>query len=48
MADHVTTTTDDKISSNGDLDNYAEIMHSTNGLRRNNDESENKPKAKKS
>ena len=26
-------------------DNYAEIMHSTNALRRNNDESETKPKA---
>ena len=29
-------------------DNYAEIMHSTNALRRNNDESETKPKANKS
>ena len=36
----VTTTSDDKIFSNGDLDNYAEIMLSTNALRRNNDESE--------
>ena len=39
---------DDKILTNGDYDNYAEIMHSTNALRRNNDESENKPKANKS
>ena len=39
---------DDKIFSNGDYDNYAEIMHSTNALRRNNDESENKPKANRS
>ena len=38
---------DDKIFSNGDYDNYAEIMHSTNALRRNNDESEIKPKANK-
>ena len=29
-------------------DNYAEIMHSTNALKRNNDESENYPKAKRS
>ena len=29
---------DDKIFTNGDYDNYAEIMHSTNALRRNNDE----------
>ena len=29
-------------------DNYAEIMHSTNSLRRNNNESETKPKANKS
>ena len=28
--------------------NYAEIMHSTNALRRNTDESETKPKANKS
>ena len=34
---------DDKIFTNGDYDNFAEIMHSTNALRRNNDESENKP-----
>ena len=39
---------DDKIFTNGDYDNYPEIMHSTNALRRNNDESENKPKANKS
>ena len=41
------TTPDDKIFNNGDYDNYAEIMHSTNALRRNNDESETKPKATK-
>ena len=39
---------DDKIFTNGHYDNYAEIMHSTNALRRNNDESETKPKANKS
>ena len=39
---------DDQIFTNGDYDNYAEIMHSTNALRRNNDESETKPKANKS
>ena len=39
---------DDKIFTNGDYDNYAEIMHSTDALRRNNDESETKPKANKS
>ena len=39
---------DDKIFSNGDYDNYAEIMHSTVAFRRNNDESETKPKANKS
>ena len=39
---------DDKIFTNGDYDNYTEIMHSTNALRRNNDESETKPKANKS
>ena len=27
---------EDKIFTNGDYDNYAEIMHSTNALRRNN------------
>ena len=44
----VATTPDDKIFTNGDYDNYAEILHSTNALRRNNDESETKPKANKS
>ena len=44
----VATTPDDKIFTNGDYDNYAEIMHSTNDLRRNNEESETKPKANKS
>ena len=39
---------DDKIFTNVDYDNYAEITHSTNVLRRNNDESETKPKANKS
>ena len=39
---------DDKIFTNGDYDNYAEIMHATNALRINNDESETKPKANKS
>ena len=39
---------DDKIFTNGDYDNYGEIMHATNALRRNNDESETKPKANKS
>ena len=39
---------DDKMFTNGDYDNYAEIMHSTNALKRNNDESENKPKANRS
>ena len=39
---------DDKNFTNGDSDNYAEIMHSTNASRRNNDESETKPKANKS
>ena len=42
------TTPDAKISTNGDYDYYAEIMHSTNALRRNNDESETKPKANRS
>ena len=44
----VATYPDDKIFTNGDYDNYAEIMHSTNALRRKNDESENKPKANRS
>ena len=39
---------DDKIFTNRDYDDYAEIMHSTNALRRNNDECETKPKASKS
>ena len=39
---------DDKIFTNGDYDSYAEIMHSTNASRKNNDESETKPKANKS
>ena len=39
---------DDKIFTNGDYDKYAEIMQSTNALRRNNNESETKPKANKS
>ena len=44
----VATTPDDKIFTNGDYDNYAEIMHIRNALRRCNDESETKPKANKS
>ena len=44
----VATTPYDKMFANGDYDNYAEIMHSTYALRRNNDESETKPKANKS
>ena len=39
---------DDKIFTNEDYDNYAEIMHSTNALMRNNGESETKPKVNKS
>ena len=35
----VATTPDDKHFTNEDYDNYAQIMHSTNALRRNNDES---------
>ena len=42
------TTPDNKMFTNGDYDNYAEIMHSTNALRRNNDESDIKPKANRS
>ena len=42
----VATTLDDKIFTNGDYDSYAEIMLSTNALRRN--ESETKPKDNKS
>ena len=44
----VATTSDDTIFTNGDFDNYAEIIHSTNALRRSNDESENKPKVNRS
>ena len=44
----VATTPDDKIFTNADYNNYAKIKHSTNVLRRNNDESETKPKANKS
>ena len=43
----VARSSDDKIFNNGDYDNYAEIMRSTNALRRNNDE-KTKPKANKS
>ena len=43
----MTTTSDGKIVTNGDYDHYAGIMHSTNALRRNNDESETRPKANK-
>ena len=39
---------DEYIFTNGDYHNYAAIMHLTNALRRNNDESETKPKANKS
>ena len=42
------TTPNHKIFTNGYYDNYAEIMHSTNALRRNNDESETEPKDNKS
>ena len=44
----VAATPDDKIFTNGNYDNYAEIIHSTNALRRNNDESETRSKANKS
>ena len=44
----VATTPDDKIFTNGDYDNYAEIMHSRNAFKRSNDESETKPKANQS
>ena len=44
----VATTPDDKIFTNRHFENDAEIMHSTNASKRNNDESETKPKAKKS
>ena len=39
---------DDKIFTNGGYENYAEIMHSTNALRGNNDDSETTPKTNKS
>ena len=42
------TTPDNKIFTNRDYDNYAEIMHLINTLRRNNGKSETKPKAIKS
>ena len=41
------TTPDDKIFTKGDYDNYAELMHSTNALRRNNDASDTKLKPTK-
>ena len=44
----VATTPNDTMFTNGDYDNYAEIMHSINVLRRNDDESETKHKANKS
>ena len=44
----VARSSDDKIFTNGDYDNYAEVLHSTNAIRRNNDEIETKPKANKS
>ena len=44
----VATTPDGKIFTNGDYDDYAEIMRSTNAPRRNSDESETKSKTNKS
>ena len=44
----VASSPDDKIFINENYDNYAQIMHSTNALRRNNYESETKPKVNKS
>ena len=44
----VATTPDDNIFTNGLYNIYAEMMHSINALRRNNEESETKPKAKRS
>ena len=44
----VATIPDDKIFTNGDYDNYAALIYSTNTLRRNNDGSETKPNAMKS
>ena len=43
----VATSPDHNIFTNGDYYNYAEIMHSTNALRRNKDENETKSKANK-
>ena len=43
----VARSADDKIFTNGDYDNYAEIMHSRHALSRNSDESETKPKSNK-
>ena len=45
MGDIVATIPDDKMFTNGDYDNCAEIMHSTNALRRDIDECEAKPKS---
>ena len=42
------STPDDTIFNNGNYENFAEIMYSTNALWRNNDESETKPKENKS
>ena len=39
---------DDQIFTNEDYNNHAEIMHSTNALRRKNDECRTKPNANKS
>ena len=44
----VAATPEHKIFINGDYDNYAEIMHLTNALGRNNDESETKLKVNNS
>ena len=44
----VAITPDDKNFTNGNYNNNAKIFHLTNALRRNNDESETKPKANKS
>ena len=43
----VARTADDTIFTNGGYDTNAEIMHSTNALRRNNNESKTKPKVNK-
>ena len=48
MGDYIVETTpDDKIFTNWDYDNYAKIMHLTNALRRNHDESEQNRKPAK-